>query len=142
MSQFKLLAAAVIAIGVLFAGIATPALADDKSKPTKPAKPAKPEKPAKPDGKKLPSIQGTIKSVDTDKGSVTVTTVNKKSGTIDQTIMLAKEVQVKVDGTEAKPADLKPGYHVNLKMLAVDRPGSGSCEKLDLYRAGTLAQSL
>lgn len=37
---------------------------------------------------------------------------------------------------------VRSDYHVNLKMLAADRPISGSGEKLDLYRAGTLAQSL
>ena len=147
LSKLKMIAAVVVSVGILTAGIGTggnPALADppaDKAKPTAPDKPVKPEKPAadkpvkpnpdkpekpaKPnaDVKKLPSIHGIVKTVDAAKATITVSIPAKNGETKDQTVTLAKDAQVSVDGAEAKLADLKTGYHVNLK-LTEDKSGA------------------
>ena len=132
LSKIKFAFAAIVAAGVLVAGIGNGSslvqAAPDKPvkpgadpvKPVKPGadpvKPVKPgEKPAKPDVKKAGGFSVTFKSVDADKGTITVT-ATKGDTSVDRTIPLAKDAKVSIDGKEAKLADLKAGIRISVKL--------------------------
>ena len=135
LSKIKFAFAAIVAAGVLVAGIGNGSslvLADpdkpakpgaDPVKPVKPVgdpvkpgdKPAKPEKPANPDVKKGGSLSGTLKSVDATKSTFVVSTPAKGGGTNDETFTADADTKVYFDGKEAKLADLKAGLPVGVK---------------------------
>jgi len=138
LTKVKFALAAVAAAGVLVAGIGggsalvradqdkpvKPGAADPKpQKPVKPAadpakpgeKPAKPDSPAGADVKKPAGFAGTVKSVDADKGSITVT-ATKGDTSVDRTFSVAKDAAVSIDGRGAKLSDVKAGVHVNVKV--------------------------
>jgi len=124
-SKMKLVAAIVVALGLVISGTGTwttPAQAEqpkpekpvkktDEKKPEKPA----PDKPAKPDAAKPPAFGGVVKSVDADKGSLTVE-VTKGDNTSERTVPVGKDAKVLLDGKKANLSDLKPGFRVNIKL--------------------------
>jgi RNA polymerase sigma factor (sigma-70 family) len=134
LAKVKLAVAAVVAAGVLVAGIGNgsalvraeqdkptkpvkPPGADDKEpeKPVKPGeKPAKPEKPAG-DVKKAEGFTGTVKSVNATAGSITLT-ATKGDSSVDRTFSVAKDTTVKLDGHDANLSDVKVGYHASVKL--------------------------
>jgi RNA polymerase sigma factor (sigma-70 family) len=62
-----------------------------------------------------PSLNGTVKGVDADKGAITV--AYKES---DQTFTVAKNSQIVIDGKEGRLADVPVGANISLK-LSVDQ---------------------
>jgi hypothetical protein len=70
---------------------------------------------ANPDVKKAAGASGTLKSVDAAKGTITIA-ATKRDASIDRTYTIAKNVKVVVDGSEGTLADLKNGFHVNVKL--------------------------
>jgi RNA polymerase sigma factor (sigma-70 family) len=152
LSKIKFAFAAIVAAGVLVAGIGngTSFVQADPDKPVKPGadpvkpvkpvadpvkpvgdpvkpakpgadpvkpgeKPAKPEKPVNPDVKKGAGFVGTLKSIDAEKGTITVT-ATKGDTSVDRTFPIAKDAKVSIDGKEGKLADLKAGIRVGVKL--------------------------
>jgi RNA polymerase sigma factor (sigma-70 family) len=144
LSKVKTILAVIVAAGVLVAGIGNGSFSvlADQDKPAKPGaaktdKPVKPEKPAPGDAKKLPMFSGTVKNVQADKSSITIT-ATKGDQSIDRTFDVAKEVKVVLDGKEAKLADVKAGVKVTVKLaedkstvvaIANDKPADGDVKK-------------
>src|SRR5262245_5500349 len=144
LAKVKFVLAAVVATGVLVAGIGNGSMlvGAEPGKPAKPVKPAadgqKPDKPVKPvadpakpgdkpakpekpagDVKKAEGFSGTVKSVDAAKASITLTST-KGDSSIDRTFTVAKDTTVKLDGHEANLSDVKAGMHASVK-LAEDK---------------------
>jgi hypothetical protein len=113
-SKLRYVFASLLALGLL-AGASLRA----EDKPAKPADPAKPAaKPEKPAAAKTPVVQGTVKSVDAAKKSITMTVAAKKGQSEEKTIELDPDAKVLIDGKEAKLDALKPGYKVSVKLTA------------------------
>jgi RNA polymerase sigma factor (sigma-70 family) len=138
LAKVKFAVAAVVAAGVLVAGIGPgsilvgagqdkpvkpPAVEQKPEMPVKPGadpikpgdKPTKPEKPAGADVKKPAGFAGRVKSVDAAKGSITLT-ATKGDQSVDRTFTVASDAAVRIDGHEAKLADVKAGLHANVKI--------------------------
>jgi RNA polymerase sigma factor (sigma-70 family) len=135
LAKVKFAVAAVVAAGVLVAGIGQGSVlggaGQDKpvkppageQKPEKPGadpvkpgdKSTKPEKPAGADVKKPGGFSGTVKSVDAAKGSITLT-ATKGDQSVDRTFTVAGDAAVRIDGHEAKLTDVKPGLQAHVKI--------------------------
>ena len=112
------------------------------AEPEKPVKPG--EKPAKPEGLKSPGHSGTLKAVDTAKGTIVVSTPVKGGGTNDETFTTGGDTKVYLDGKEAKLGDLKVGQPVSVKLtqdrskaigVSVDGPTlSGEVKEVDAVK--------
>lgn len=134
LTKVKFAVTAIVAAGVLVAGVGTgsalvradqdkPVAGQKPEKPVKPGadpakpgdKPIKPDKPAPADVKKAAGFSGTVKSVDAAKDSITLT-ATKGDSSVDRTFAVAKDATVKIDGREAKLADVKAGVHAHVKL--------------------------
>ncbi len=64
------------------------------------------------------TVGGSLQSVDTAKNTVTIKISNRRTGPMEKTFELAKDIAILRDGKAAKLSDLKPGGRVALKLSA------------------------